>query len=1073
MAPSIDNPAGFFENQRIEAVHEGLLNSFGLAWDRPTPLPKGWQETENARIALEDLNQILDEEFQGPGGVMCKDPRLCLTAPLWTKLAEARNIELAYAAIVRNPEEVALSLHARNNMPFAWAAQLYCEYNASLIQNLGGDKDVFWISYNQLIYSSDTFREQIRQHFSEAFLTGNDDATLGPLPKIDNALYRNRRAGKSQTPLGKKFDRIFAEPQLPTTQQIRELEHIIHHSSFADFAEFEALVGSSIAKTAPNPVTKSKPAKAINSRLESAGFQEGVPHSRSTQDSILDDITKKNESSLNKLESALKVRIDDLEAKLDLIREELEQQVQTLEGKLGELSKTHILSKAPAQNHPANSFADSKFRVLGIARFWYRRLPLPHSLRVFLSQQVISRVISHPPLSPGHYGNPIDGFDQTKSLKEISNDIQYCESPDVSIIIPVFNQIEMTINCISSISNQITNKMFEIIIIDDCSHDNTEKIIKKFDHVIYHRNSENLGFIKNCNIGAEIAKGKYIIFLNNDTLVYQDWLQEICATVDEHGDVGIVGSMLVNVDGSLQEAGGIIWDDGSGWNWGRGGDPNHPRYNFVREVDYVSGCSLMIERDLFLKTGMFDCDLEIAYYEDTSKSFQLRQLGKRTLYQPHSKLIHLEGASNGTDLNQGLKQYQRKNKDIFYEKYREQISSLLPNGTQPEVASDRYAKGNILIIDSVTPMPDHDSGSMDMYNLIVILKNFGYRVHFVPHSNFANFGRYTKKLQSMGVECIYAPFYYSVEELLKERGDVFDAVILTRMNVAASSIGDVERYTPSAARIYYTVDLHHLREEREAKLTNDAKLLELSRSHKATELDLIQRCDVTLVLSEAEHDLLRQQGCQRLRVLPLLRDVTTPGPKGWSERRDVLFIGGFQHSPNVDAVVWLASEIWPKVRQIRKARNQKPIVLRIIGSNMPKKIKDLSDLDVLTVGFVEDLSSEFDNARLSVAPLRFGAGLKGKLATSFEFGVPAIGTPIAFEGMPANGLADIEISAETSSGLAELIVQTYDDEENWRRLSCAAVEYVTNHYSLEAVAPTVESILDEAITRRSEIVKKL
>lgn len=629
----------------------------------------------------------------------------------------------------------------------------------------------------------------------------------------------------------------------------------------------------------------------------------------------------------------------------------------------------------------------------------------------------------------------------------------------VSIIIPVYNQLEYTLKCLNSL--QAIERPFpcEIIVMDDGSSDDTQDTLASFDHIRYIRNEKNLGFLRNCNKGASLARGRYLVFLNNDTELHPNWLTELHGTFTDHDDVGLVGSKLVYPDGRLQEAGGIIWEDGSGWNWGRLEDPDHPRYNFVRDVDYVSGASIMVERELFERLGRFDEHYEMAYYEDTDLAMRVRAQGLRVIYQPKSLVVHYEGISSGTDTSTGVKSYQVSNGKLFFKKWKEELKGNLPNAQTPLLASDRRPKGNILIIDETTPTPDQDSGSIDMFNLIKILLKLGYRVHFIPRSNFAHFGSYTDTLQKMGVECIYAPFYKSVDEFLEERGDVFSHVFLTRVTVAKNHINDVKTHCPSAKRIFYTVDLHHLRELREAELKNSSTMRALARQTEKAELAIMKQVDTTIVLSEAEQQMLEARGIKNLVTLPLIRDVGEPDPAPFSDRDKVVFIGGFQHAPNVDAADWLVEEIWPSVTALCKEKKIEPINLTIVGSKMPDRYRRLDSQNIIGVGFVPNLGELLSKTRLTIAPLRYGAGLKGKVATSLEYGVPVVGSPMAFEGMPREGLPNIALQADNAAELAAMIVNVYSNEKEWKKASKCGNEYVTQHYSSKALKPVVEYIV--------------
>jgi GT2 family glycosyltransferase len=263
----------------------------------------------------------------------------------------------------------------------------------------------------------------------------------------------------------------------------------------------------------------------------------------------------------------------------------------------------------------------------------------------------------------------------------------------VSIIIPAFNQWDYTLSCLHSIRANTPEVAYEVIVADDSSTDETGKILDHVGNIRVIRNGCNLQFLKNCNRAARLASGKYLLFLNNDTNVQKNWLSRLLEPAEKDPAVGMVGAKLVYPDGRLQEAGGIIWSDGSGWNYGWFDDPQKPQYNYPREPDYVSGACLLIRRDLWEKTGGFDERFAPAYYEDTDLAFQVRSLGYKVIYQPESVVVHFEGISSGTDPDAGTKRHQEINRMIFLEKWRPVLEKEhVERGRRlPSLAKDRPA----------------------------------------------------------------------------------------------------------------------------------------------------------------------------------------------------------------------------------------------------------------------------------------------------------------------------------------------------------------------------------------------
>ncbi|MGE0725670.1 MAG: glycosyltransferase family 2 protein, partial [Alphaproteobacteria bacterium] len=304
--------------------------------------------------------------------------------------------------------------------------------------------------------------------------------------------------------------------------------------------------------------------------------------------------------------------------------------------------------------------------------------------------------------------------------------------PLVSIVIPVYGKFEFTYDCVRAILDGGVRAAYEVLIVDDCSRDETLLAPMILQGCRVLRNERNLGFVLSCNRGAEAARGRYVFLLNNDTKPHPGAIDALVETFEQHDRVGIVGAKLLFADGKLQEAGGIIWRLGDGWNFGRCEDPDDPRFNYVRPADYVSGAALMVPRDLFLDLGGFDRHFAPAYYEDTDLAFRVRAAGHRVLYQPRSRITHFEGVSSGTDLTQGAKRYQIVNGRKFFARWKETLEGHALNGVRPEREKDRGARFRVLFVDETTPTPREDAGSGAAVTHMRALQSLGGKVTFVP-----------------------------------------------------------------------------------------------------------------------------------------------------------------------------------------------------------------------------------------------------------------------------------------------------------------------------------------------------
>ncbi len=628
------------------------------------------------------------------------------------------------------------------------------------------------------------------------------------------------------------------------------------------------------------------------------------------------------------------------------------------------------------------------------------------------------------------------------------------ETPRVSVIVPVYNQLHHTWNCLKALADTAGSVPFEVIVVDDGSSDATAIEVPKVGGVRFHKNPQNLGFIGACNAGAALARGQYLFFLNNDTAVQPGWLEPLVATYGEFERVGLVGSKLIYPDGRLQEAGGIVFNDGSGWNYGRFDHPDDPRYDYPREADYCSGAAILIEKALFDGFGGFDSLYKPAYYEDTDLAFKVRAAGLRVIYQPASKVVHFEGITGGTDTSSGTKRYQVINQQKFLERWKEALARQPAPTDHAGIwrAATHRAQGRILLIDATTPTPDQDSGSVRYINLVRVLNALGWQCTFFA-DNRAYIPRYTDELRALGVEVLHGPWLNDPVAFFRERGRQFDAIMLSRHYVARHYVDLAREHAPQARVLFDTVDLHYLREQRAAKVEQSEALAKQAEATRDAELDLIRRCDVTIVVSPVELDLLsREAPGRRVEVLSNIHEVHGRRA-GFDARKDLWFVGGFQHQPNVDAVQWFVAQIWPRVLAALPE-----VQFHIVGSKCPPEVAALAGNGVVVHGFVEHIEPFLDGIRVAVAPLRYGAGVKGKVNQSMAYGQPVVATPIAVEGMEIVAGSEALVAAEPAE-FAEEVVRLYQDPELWLRLSDAGLANIESHFSFDAASRALQRIL--------------
>ena len=633
------------------------------------------------------------------------------------------------------------------------------------------------------------------------------------------------------------------------------------------------------------------------------------------------------------------------------------------------------------------------------------------------------------------------------------------KNPLVSIIIPVYNQYSYTYGCLESIINNTSGIDYEVIIADDCSTDETKDIKFHVANIVVARNKKNTRFLLNCNNAAKVARGKYLYFLNNDTNVQPNYLSSLLETIKEYPNAGLVGSKLVYPNGQLQEAGGILWKDGSAWNYGNKSNPENPEYNYRKPVDYISGAAIMISKELWNKIGGFDETFCPAYCEDSDLAFTVRKLGYDVIYDPFSVVVHYEGISNGTDVKQGVKKYQVENSEKFYNKWKDVLNNHFPNAENVFIARDRsYNKKTLLMIDHYVPMFDKDAGSRTVYMYLQLFVKLGFNVKFIGE-NFYHHEPYTSILQKMGVEVLYGSYYaQNYQEWLRLNGKYFDYVFFNRPHITTKFIDVVKSFTPNAKYMYYGHDLHYVRVAREAELKdNNPKMLEESNNWKKMEFDIFNKVDMIFYPSVTEkYEIAKIDNNLDVRVLqPYAYDDIENINYDYDKRDGLLFVGGFRHGPNYDGIKWFLEEIYPNI-----VKKYPDIVIHIAGSYPPEELVKMSNKNIIVEGFVTDdiLKELYNNARLVVVPLRFGAGIKGKVIEAMKMGTPVITTNCGAEG--------IKTDAIYVDDTLEKTIDLYQDKKWLKEHSKMGIEYIKKEYSMESAYNKLKTDLDDLDKKR-------
>jgi GT2 family glycosyltransferase/glycosyltransferase involved in cell wall biosynthesis len=1033
MPPQADNPEGFWEHLGFVALNDQILSELGGAWDLP---PRRDEDFTNARLdPLRLKARLLIEKFDSVNVWGWKDPRNSLTLPFWEQLLPGIKI----VVVVRNPLEVAHSMGERNGTSYLFGLRLWEIYNRRLLEAANGKNRLF--THYDLFFQQPEFELQRITEF-----IGLPDTKTN----IAAALVAPRKRHTHFT-IDQLIDARVSEEVIDLYRSL-----LAEASSSKANKNYVAKISSSDNNLLPGSISR------LNTFVP-----EQIAKVEHLYNALLAQAEARHEREIkekNELVRGKSISLAASQAREEELRKRLRLQMKAAEklcGFLDDVDNAAGRLVSSGRWQIANPFAALKAKLsprksralLGYGHLErlisvYQKWRASHPEVVAIDSQ-IQALMSGAPSGPGKRLAPAEPPLPTRPIE-----LSIHEEVEVSIVIPVFNEFHFTQACLASLQEHQGRERFEVIIVDDGSADATADAVPRIPGIIYVRNEANSGFIASCNRGAEKARGKYLVFLNNDTLVREGWLSALLDTFVQEPQAGIVGSKLLYPDGRLQEAGGIIWQDGSGWNYGKFDDAQRPEYNFLREVDYCSAAALMIPKKLFQELGGFDSRYLPAYYEDTDLAFKVRQAGYKVLYQPLSEVIHYEGATGGTDISSGAKRHQEINRSIFAESWADELTTKPANGDLASLKRSASGRKNILVIDHHVPMPDRDSGSVRMFQILQILHTLGHHVTFIP-DNLASSKPYTSELQKRGIEVVYHPYVKKVRDFLISRGGELDVVVLSRCQFAHKHIADVRRYAPQSRIIFDTVDLHFVREAGEARVTGDPEIERKARETERLEYELIDQSDETWVVSSSEQRLLAKK-CPEKSIQVVSNIVDVPGSNTpFTRRRDWLFIGSFQHKPNVDAVLFFTQEIYPLISD--KLPDAK---FFIIGDNVPPEIVALANEKIIVTGLQRDVRPFFDSVKLSVAPLRFGAGVKGKINQSMALGVPVVATSIGVDGTELRDREEILVADEPED-FAHALVELYESQELWSRLSQNGIRKTRELYSVETAREKLKFLFSD------------
>ena len=634
------------------------------------------------------------------------------------------------------------------------------------------------------------------------------------------------------------------------------------------------------------------------------------------------------------------------------------------------------------------------------------------------------------------------------------------ECPDVSIILVLYNQAELTFGCLASIAETLTAAPFgvEVVIADNGSTDATAALLDRVEGATVLRNGANLHFLRAVNLAAKSAHGRTILLLNNDAQLLPGSLASALRTLDSSLDIGAVGARIILPDGTLQEAGSIIWQDGACSGYARGENPSSSDVMFQRDVDYCSGAFLLTPADVFLKMGGFDERFAPAYYEETDYCVRLWESGLRVVYDPDAVILHYEFGSSGGGEAVRL---QAANHAIFVAQHEEWLSRQYPVSPLNVMAARRArsATTRILVLEDRIPKPELGSGYPRANRLVRELLEAGADVTFYPMIRFKEDWQGVRKAVDKRIEVQITGEANQLADYLRSRANEFDAVLVCRphnMESVLTVIGPERALLGGATVLYDAEALFATRTLQQQSMDGRPVSEDRRREMIAEEVSLTRLAKAVISVAPAEGATLEDFGAGAVHLVGHALD-DEPLRTGFEERDQLVFLGAMpvDNTPNADSVRWFAAEVLPP---LRRALDLPDLRLTVIGQSTAKSIKVLDGESLDLVGQVDDLASALGRARVMVVPTRFAAGIPHKVHQAAMLGIPMVVTSLIAGQVGWQHDHEVLI-ADDPATFAAACAALFADRALWERVRASALARAKIDCSPELFTKRVREIV--------------
>jgi GT2 family glycosyltransferase len=1106
-----DNELGFWEPEDIVKIHDELLDTADSSWDDISSFPTPWFQSNAADEFRGRIVEILERDFSGSALFVLKDPRMCRLVPFWLATLEQFGAKPHFIITVRNPLEVAASLEARNQFSHSKSVLLWLRHLLDAERDTRhANRSI--VSYEQLLRNWRDVATRVSAELDIAW-PRRGDASLG-IDEFLSERYHHHRSGTEELAARKDvidwakqvYDTLI-EGQHARGRLAEVLDRIRSELETADVA-----YGPLIAQAR---LRLSEQGEAIhNAFLQLSAREQELTQARQELADLSARLEERNErlternEEFVKLSGQLKKRdrqLDEQNQAIVRLSNDVQERGVELAHKDANISslssaaseherqladKSEEINRLSRELSAANEqwiqkdqvlqsvLSSRSWRLTSSLRRLARRLRRPKTSET-MAPPSIPHVQKVPPESKASPRAPTPlaaTRDNDTSVKDAYRhqaqlqldsflgqpdtlQVPSSRKPDISIILVLHNQAALTFQCLQSIVDTVSCPA-EVILIDNASTDETHRLLTRLDGARAIENDENAHFVRACNQAAKLARGEFILLLNNDTRLQPGALSAALSTMKSSDDIGIVGAKIVLLDGSLQEAGSVIWRDGSCRGYGRGDSPLAPAYNFRRDVDFCSGAFVLIRRQLHETLGGFDEAFAPAYYEEVDFSERARGIGFRTVYEPTAVVTHFEFGSSDDDREPIALQV--KNRKVFLERHEDICAKRAEPATSNllRARSVEPFRSRILMIENGVPHPGLGQGYPRSHRILSTLCELGHFVTLYPlvfpyepwEEVYADIPREVEVMNGWGEG--------RLSEFLRDRVGFYETVLVCRPpNMAAylKAAGRNGEVTGRTRLIYDAEAVFALRELRWLQLQGEALPEKRMSKAIAEEMDLANNAETVLTVCETERKAFHSHGVYNTAVLGHSLSAR-PTPRDFGSRRDILFVGAIpnEQCPNGESLIWFLEEVFPIVQE----KLGRGVRLLIAGINDADRIRAMASDSVRILGFVDDTQRLYDSSRIFIAPTRFSAGIPLKIYEAAAYGLPTVASSLLASQLEWENERDLlTVAGIDARGFAAACARLYSDEQLWRRVRRNAAERIEQECSPRNFKKTLDGVL--------------